>query len=108
MGFKSPSAFPLKLTRTYEVVSSFFLMIRRPPRSTLFPYPTLFRSPLPVQYCTSKSRSPYKVNVVDSVGVIGDTTVLYTPNTSTSLIVLMPLKSTSSQSGKELCVPSFQ
>src|SRR3712207_5550656 len=25
---------------------SFFLMIRRPPRSTLFPYTTLFRSPL--------------------------------------------------------------
>src|SRR2546427_7322432 len=26
----------------------FFLMIRRPPRSTLFPYTTLFRSGLPV------------------------------------------------------------
>src|ERR1044071_4607821 len=26
---------------------SFFLMIRRPPRSTLFPYTTLFRSPAP-------------------------------------------------------------
>src|SRR3989338_312713 len=26
---------------------SFFLMIRRPPRSTLFPYTTLFRSPCP-------------------------------------------------------------
>src|SRR2546430_9369301 len=26
----------------------FFLMIRRPPRSTLFPYTTLFRSPGPV------------------------------------------------------------
>src|SRR5687767_15854015 len=26
----------------------FFLMIRRPPRSTLFPYTTLFRSSLPV------------------------------------------------------------
>src|ERR1044071_10247626 len=26
---------------------SFFLMIRRPPRSTLFPYTTLFRSPEP-------------------------------------------------------------
>src|SRR5258708_9327958 len=26
----------------------FFLMIRRPPRSTLFPYTTLFRSPSPV------------------------------------------------------------
>src|SRR3990167_7220634 len=28
---------------------SSFLMIRRPPRSTLFPYTTLFRSPLPDQ-----------------------------------------------------------
>src|SRR5256885_11579381 len=27
-----------------EFVFFFFLMIRRPPRSTLFPYPTLFRS----------------------------------------------------------------
>src|SRR3712207_9468445 len=27
----------------------FFLMIRRPPRSTLFPYTTLFRSPVYVQ-----------------------------------------------------------
>src|SRR2546429_9308042 len=34
----------------------FFLMIRRPPRSTLFPYTTLFRSLLPVR----------------SVGVMGD------------------------------------
>src|ERR1041384_4069791 len=35
-------------TRTASVAlflaSSFFLMIRRPPRSTLFPYTTLFRS----------------------------------------------------------------
>src|SRR3990172_3300036 len=28
-----------------EVLREFFLMIRRPPRSTLFPYTTLFRSP---------------------------------------------------------------
>src|SRR3712207_8671794 len=27
----------------------FFLMIRRPPRSTLFPYTTLFRSDLPLE-----------------------------------------------------------
>src|SRR2546430_6320724 len=27
-----------------QVISFFFLMIRRPPRSTLFPYTTLFRS----------------------------------------------------------------
>src|SRR2546430_13318879 len=30
-----------------ECVSFFFLMIRRPPRSTLFPYTTLFRSQHP-------------------------------------------------------------
>src|ERR1035438_10916070 len=29
--------------------SSFFLMIRRPPRSTLFPYTTLFRSVVPLE-----------------------------------------------------------
>src|SRR4030095_3513890 len=31
----------------YHVCLLFFLMIRRPPRSTLFPYTTLFRSPAP-------------------------------------------------------------
>src|SRR2546429_1666936 len=30
--------------RSLESLSFFFLMIRRPPRSTLFPYTTLFRS----------------------------------------------------------------
>src|ERR1039457_5822424 len=30
--------------RPQEIFSFFFLMIRRPPRSTLFPYTTLFRS----------------------------------------------------------------
>src|SRR2546429_3163723 len=33
-----------KQTKAHNV-SFFFLMIRRPPRSTLFPYTTLFRSP---------------------------------------------------------------
>src|SRR5260221_14056309 len=33
--------------------SFFFLMIRRPPRSTLFPYTTLFRSP---KQCTYSGR----------------------------------------------------
>src|SRR2546425_6836039 len=31
-----------------QSLSFFFLMIRRPPRSTLFPYTTLFRSPIVV------------------------------------------------------------
>src|SRR5437762_14252950 len=36
---------PLTVSRFCSV---FFFMIRRPPRSTLFPYTTLFRSRLPV------------------------------------------------------------
>src|SRR3990172_6975419 len=32
-------------SRPHLVCLLFFLMIRRPPRSTLFPYTTLFRSP---------------------------------------------------------------
>src|SRR6267378_8615505 len=32
------------LSTSYVVAPMFFLMIRRPPRSTLFPYTTLFRS----------------------------------------------------------------
>src|SRR2546429_7048196 len=32
---------------THVISSFFFLMIRRPPRSTLFPYTTLFRSRIP-------------------------------------------------------------
>src|SRR5205809_2700005 len=32
-------------TDYYTFIFFFFLMIRRPPRSTLFPYTTLFRSP---------------------------------------------------------------
>src|SRR5438046_7513364 len=34
-----------RITLYTSSVSVFFLMIRRPPRSTLFPYTTLFRSP---------------------------------------------------------------
>src|SRR2546422_10017643 len=32
----------------------FFLMIRRPPRSTLFPYTTLFRSPERGEHCADR------------------------------------------------------
>src|SRR6266436_8873744 len=34
----------------------FFLMIRRPPRSTLFPYTTLFRSPASNSACSIAAR----------------------------------------------------
>src|SRR5437588_11727623 len=39
-------SFPvLDLYASFIVILFYFLMIRRPPRSTLFPYTTLFRSP---------------------------------------------------------------
>src|SRR5438309_6474510 len=37
--------YDLSFGRSCPLVLFFFLMIRRPPRSTLFPYTTLFRSP---------------------------------------------------------------
>src|ERR1041384_8486323 len=45
------------------VVSVFFLMIRRPPRSTLFPYTTLFRSEgkrRPVEIAAARSEQRKK------------------------------------------------
>src|SRR5216684_6086752 len=39
------------------VLSFFFLMIRRPPRSTLFPYTTLFRSRACARYFASSDAS---------------------------------------------------
>src|SRR5256885_13303934 len=41
------------ITLILFLLSFFFLMIRRPPRSTLFPYTTLFRSPSRAADCPS-------------------------------------------------------
>src|ERR1017187_10732868 len=50
-----PWCVALRMVASVCVVCFFFLMIRRPPRSTLFPYTTLFRS----QWlrCSSSRRS---------------------------------------------------
>src|SRR2546430_15642647 len=48
----------------------FFLMIRRPPRSTLFPYTTLFRS---VNYA-APANVPSPATVTVTATAIGDTT----------------------------------
>src|SRR2546428_5426296 len=45
--------FPTPHPARIAILFFFFLMIRRPPRSTLFPYTTLFRSPS--SPCTSYS-----------------------------------------------------
>src|SRR3712207_7393725 len=46
----------LEQPRSLVFIVVFFLMIRRPPRSTLFPYTTLFRS-RPPRACTRRGRS---------------------------------------------------
>src|ERR1043166_10003685 len=45
-----------KLQPAVDTVCFFFLMIRRPPRSTLFPYTTLFRSKASPPSRTRRSR----------------------------------------------------
>src|SRR3712207_7910693 len=42
----------------------FFLMIRRPPRSTLFPYTTLFRSSLTIVEVAGRARQAFNVDRV--------------------------------------------
>src|SRR6266481_1092153 len=49
----------------------FFLMIRRPPRSTLFPYTTLFRSRGRTRICAAKGnqlRRETHVGIGDGIG----------------------------------------
>src|SRR5687767_16041589 len=53
----------------------FFLMIRRPPRSTLFPYTTLFRSPLrlplvPRNGCGRPGRAPERFLPLDITSLL--------------------------------------
>src|SRR5690242_21500252 len=49
---------PSRRHASYIMISFFFLMIRRPPRSTLFPYTTLFRSASCPRPGTSTSGGP--------------------------------------------------
>src|SRR2546422_11363951 len=52
----------------YPFFIFFFLMIRRPPRSTLFPYTTLFRSPGKMTVNTALTLAPTSVPLNEPVG----------------------------------------
>src|SRR2546430_17125452 len=53
---------------TYQsVFFFFFLMIRRPPRSTLFPYTTLFRSPV----CRRDKGAAMQLKAIAFVIIVG-------------------------------------
>src|SRR5205085_12358299 len=64
--------------RTIQLLVSiiFFLMLRRPPRSTLFPYTTLFRSPEPRQKRQSRSRGSMRRSSSRGSGSTATVTVL--------------------------------
>src|SRR5947199_1703669 len=50
--------------QNYVCFIFFFLLIRRPPRSTLFPYTTLFRSECHADYFDFKSLDTLKVKII--------------------------------------------
>src|SRR5436309_14246580 len=58
----------LSVYSTFILIFFFFLLIRRPPSSTLFPYTTLFRSPLrssrssPVRMATASATASCRVS----------------------------------------------
>src|SRR2546421_7046932 len=57
---------------TAHLLFFFFLMIRRPPRSTLFPYTTLFRSRLVPGGHPDHSRARHPLRLQDRAGPRGD------------------------------------
>src|SRR5438876_4721244 len=61
----------LRLSVADALTPFFFLMTRRPPRSTLFPYTTLFRSDriTPAVEASSASERPLKPVVTDSTPI---------------------------------------
>src|SRR5690349_22656723 len=50
--------YPIRFSHSLLSPHFFFLMIRRPPRSTLFPYTTLFRSGDPARQGGTRPRHP--------------------------------------------------
>src|SRR3984893_18924094 len=90
----------------------FFLMIRRPPRSTLFPYTTLFRSAVQVginqqgdHRCSppapSDARSEEHTSELQSRGHLVCRLLLENNKTSTNIVRMLP-------SGFSYCVQSHE
>src|SRR3989304_2351775 len=64
----------------------FFLMIRRPPRSTLFPYTTLFRSPFAAQFAEVTVDVETGAVTVDKLVMAVDSGVIVNPLTASGQI----------------------
>src|SRR5438034_1360232 len=59
------------LVRLHSSSFFFFLMIRRPPRSTLFPYTTLFRSPPDRGALERLCSRPHLLGIAQEVELLG-------------------------------------
>src|SRR5262249_18730549 len=94
---------PATSTRTFDVVIGTKPTCRHTRLLFVIAPPGTSAQPVPVQYCTSKLP-----NVIVGVGSTGAVYVSCIEKTSTSSISFNPLKSTSSQSGHVLDVPSHQ
>src|SRR4029079_19836331 len=62
------AAFVRRVSRRLSLGGPFFLMIRRPPRPTLFPYTTLFRSWTQASKPCSKRRSASSSGITSKSG----------------------------------------
>src|SRR2546428_8343054 len=63
----------IKIKNDYSIVNIFFfLMIRRPPRSTLFPYTTLFRSRRSFREEVQESNQTHSRRAACGIGYCGD------------------------------------
>src|SRR3712207_7201419 len=76
----------MRLLTADNICFFFFLMIRRPPRSTLFPYTTLFRSEAAQAMGASRGQIVWKVLVPEALpGLIAAVTVALVDRKSTRL-----------------------
>src|SRR5437899_10689898 len=67
-----------------HVITLFFLLVRRPPRSTLFPYTTLFRSQFDSAPCQPLAQR------IAVVGLVGDHPHRFLPRTPCTMTPTRP------------------
>src|SRR5260370_1122601 len=78
LGFRTDEVLEQSLSRfispeeTREFLAFFFLMIRRPPRSTLFPYTTLFRSEVIPTTLNASALRDADGKVIGAIGILRD------------------------------------
>src|SRR5690348_17761713 len=58
------------LNLTFSSLCFFFLMIRRPPRSTLFPYTTLFRSLVGILWRLGRAEEERRAILLSAIGML--------------------------------------